>query len=276
MLAQRRSLKKTNAGERLNLIQSKIDQARKHITTLTGDIQTFFESKPYEVGTKRDPQTRRLIYYVLNLKQVPPSLATTTGDAIQNLRTALDHLAYQLYLVGSQQSGNGRHIQFPIGKDAGHYANLRNGTTTGMRPDAITMLDSLQPYKGGKGHKFWVLQELNNADKHRFLIAVGSNFQSVNIGPVLIEGLREASKGLGMKIPDMPLYVKPQDTLFPLKVGDELFTDLPDATEKAIDFRFNIGLSVTGVIEKEPLLATLNDLHNLVSNTIPQFKPCLT
>jgi hypothetical protein len=265
-----------NRTERLNLIQLKIDQARKHIDMLTSNIQTFFDSKPYQISTRRDSQTRRLDYYVSNLKQVPISFATTAGDAIQNLRTALDHLAYQLYLVGSPTGGNERLIQFPIGQDAAHYANQRNRTTMGMRSDAITMLDSLELYKGGKGHKFWVLQELNNADKHRFLIAVGSNFQSVNIGALMTSELRETGKAMGMDIPIIDLYVKPKDRLFPLKVGDVLFTDLPDATEKAIDFRFNVGFNVTGVIEKQPLLETLNDLCNLVGSAIPQFKSCLT
>lgn len=265
-----------SASDRLDLIQPKIDQAKKHVATLEEAIRIFFTPKPYQVSTTRDSQTRRLVYYVSSLKQVPSSFATTMGDVIQNLRTALDHLAYQLFLVGTQGTGNGRHVQFPIGNDAINYADQRDRRTSGMRQDAITMLDSLEPYKGGKGHRFWVLQELNNADKHRFLIAVGSNFQSINIGALQTSELREMGKPLGMDIPIIDLYLKPKDSLFPLKVGDALFTDLPDAQENSnLNFRFNVGFSVPNILEGVVLLDTLKEFCDLVSNTVLRFKPCL-
>lgn len=266
-----------NAAQRLGLVQSKTNRARDHVATLEQAIREFFDSKPYQVSTKRDSQTRRLIYFVSSVQQAPSSFATITGDVLHNLRSALDHLAYQLFLVESKGSGNGRHVQFPIGLDAKDYAKQRNRRTVGMRKDAIAMLDSIEPYKGGKGHKFWVLQELNNADKHRFLIAIGSNFQSVNIGALMTSELREAGKARDMDIPIIDLYLKPKDTLFPVQVGDALFTDMPDAQENSkIDFRFNIGLSVPNILEGVVLLDTLKDFCDLVSNTVLGFKSCLT
>ena len=89
------------ADERLALIKQKIERADKHISELQAAVRTFFESNPIKVATKRDPQTRRLIYYVASVNPIPNSFAIITGDILNNLRSSLDHLTQQLYLVGT-------------------------------------------------------------------------------------------------------------------------------------------------------------------------------
>ena len=89
------------AEERIALINLKIERADQHIGCLKSTIKSFVNSDPYKVGTKRDPETRKLIYYVESVQPVPVIVATIAGDALHCLRDALDHLAQQLYLVGS-------------------------------------------------------------------------------------------------------------------------------------------------------------------------------
>jgi hypothetical protein len=262
------------ADERLALIQVKIERAKEHINNLNSAIRVFFDSKPYEVSTKRDPQTRKLTYYVSKVQSTPTHFAAIAGDAIQNLRSALDHLAQQLFLVGTNGVTPGRHVYFPIARDAAEYKVQLPRKVRGMRQDAVDMLNSIQPYKGGKDHQLWVLQELSNLDKHRLLVTVGSAFQSVNIGAHLLATMQ--TLGAGISLPKMDLYLKPADNLCPLKIGDELFIDATDAeVNKQMDFRFNVALSEPGIIEG-PLLDTLQRLCGLVSKTVLLFKPCLS
>ena len=54
-----------------------------------------------------------------------------------------------------------------------------------MRQDAIDAIRALEPYKGGKGENLWVLHRLNNIDKHRLIVTVGSSFQSVDVGTIM-------------------------------------------------------------------------------------------
>jgi hypothetical protein len=61
----------------------------------------FLATDPYVVGTKRAPETRRLIYYVVKAVPPPIDISLITGDAIQNLMSASDHLAHQLVCVGT-------------------------------------------------------------------------------------------------------------------------------------------------------------------------------
>jgi hypothetical protein len=176
------------SDERLKAIQIKIERARAHTHDLKNAINSFFASTPYKVATKRDPNTRKLIYYVARVSPTPVHLAIIAGDVIQNLRSALDHLVYQLFLVGTKGTkGLGRHVSFFIAADAARYQSGLRGTLQGVRPEAIDALSAIEPYCGGKGHQLWVLQELNNIDKHRLLVTVGSGFQSVNLGAYLTE-----------------------------------------------------------------------------------------
>src|SRR5579863_169632 len=85
--------------ERADLIRLKIKRADKHIAELQAAILAFKATNPHEVTAKRDPNTRKLIYYVHKADPVPDDIALIAGDVLQNLRSAVDHLAYQLVLV---------------------------------------------------------------------------------------------------------------------------------------------------------------------------------
>lgn len=144
-----------------------------------------------------------------------------------------------------------------------------------MRSDVITAFNSIQPYKGGKDDKLWVLNELSKRDKHRLLITVGSAFQSLNLGAYM--STQMSNNQFGIPIPKLNAYFRPADNLFPLKAADELFIDAVDAQpSKELDFRFNIMLNEPEVIEGAPLIDTLNGFSDIVSKTILQFGQCLT
>jgi DNA primase len=133
----------TTADERLAPILFKIDRAKKHIADLDADRKAFLDTRPYAVGAKRDPQTRKPIYYVTKVDPTPIALAATIGDIIQNLRSALDHLAYQLFLVGTAGSaGAGRRVYFPIARDAAEYKKDSARKVKGLRQDALDAIDA--------------------------------------------------------------------------------------------------------------------------------------
>jgi hypothetical protein len=58
----------------------KLERAKQHLEEFKGAIHSFFASNPYKIGTKRDPQTRRLIYYLTEVKDVPPTIAVIWGN----------------------------------------------------------------------------------------------------------------------------------------------------------------------------------------------------
>ena len=267
--------------ERLALISIKIERAKEHVRNLEAEIRSFFMTNPYVVGTKRDPQTRKLIYYLVSVREIPVRLSVITGDALHNIRSALDYLAYQLILIGGgtpdRQSG------FPITNtdDAAQYEANRTRKVKGMRPDAIKAIDAIKPYKSGND-TLWRLNELNNIDKHRLVVTIGSHYRSVNLAPYVQRMFQqqvwpEGARGnvfKDMTVPD--IFMRPADCLFPLQAGDELFADLPDTeVNEKMQFTFEIAFGEPQVLEGEPLIETLHHMTQAVDDIILSFKPLL-
>lgn len=264
--------------QRLHNINSKVERAKKHIRYLDRDIRRFFKTEPYKVETKRDSQSRKLIYYLVSVDPAPNSLALIAGDAIQNLMTALDHLAYEL--VGSDTADmhpNPKHIYFPIGKDSVDFETRLNGKMKGILPDTADAIRALKPYKGGNDI-LWRLHGLNNIEKHRLLLTVGSHSAGIHLGEIL------ASKAKGTQFTpeviemmrSMNTFILPADKGFPLQAGFELFIDAVDAEPNPKQkFAFDIALNEPGVIEGNAILETMHQSMCMVEGIVMALTPRL-
>ena len=267
------------ARDRLNLIAVKVDRAQEHLASLSAEVRLYLDSKPYAVSAKRHPESGRLIYFVAGVRPTPPKLSALLGDTIHNLRSALDHLAYQIVWVGIGKSPSS-HVYFPIADDRAKYLEQRRRQLKGATPAAISTIDSLSPYKGGND-ELWQLHKLNNVDKHRVLITAGSAFRSVNIGAHMSREMHKhlASSPMGEKFAEMPpldLFIRPADRMFPLKPGDELFIDGPDAEPNdKLEFRFEVAFGEQAVAFGVPIVETLTSLVMLVQGILPKFEPHL-
>lgn len=265
------------ADEVLAAIRVKIDRAKHHILDLEQQVSAFLDTKPYKVGAKRDPQTRKPIYYIVSVAETPISIAAIAGDALQNLRSALDHLAYRLVLSGLGSPPNHpEYIAYPIADSQAQYPSLRDGKVKGARQDAKNAIDATKPYLGGND-TLWRLHKLNNIDKHRLLLTVGSAFRSLDLGAEMQRLMKEAfpeSKIASVEMP--PMFIHPADRLFPLKAGDELYIGGPDhAINEKMQFRFDVALGEPGIIDGEPLVKTFHDMADLVDNLVISFRPLL-
>jgi hypothetical protein len=265
------------ADERLALIRLKIERANKHIDDLQPTVRSFLDSNPYKIATKRNPETRQMIYYLASVAPVPVVLPAIAGDILNSLRSALDHLAQQLYLVGTRGAKGYRDkTSFPISPSAKDFESGLARKVEGMRQDAIDAIRALEPYNGGQGADLWTLHRLNNIDKHRLIVTVGSSYHSLGIAPVITRGLSGEMADL-MKQAAGNLFLRPADNLFPLKAGDELFIDAPDAeAHQDMQFRFEVVIHEPGVIEGKPILETLVQFRDRVSGIIEAFRPCLS
>ena len=150
----------------------KLNRATKHIEDLQSVCEAFFNSRPYTIETKDDAHTRDRSYYLVGVRDIPDDVVAICGDALHNLRSALDHLASRLV----QLAGNAPSIDtcFPIADTEKKYGSAETRRKVkGMRQDAIDAMDALKPYKGGND-TLWRLHRLNAIDKHRFLVTIGT------------------------------------------------------------------------------------------------------
>lgn len=265
--------------EREALVRVKIGRASRHITELKSEVESFLGTRPYEVATKRNSQTHQLIYYLASVADVPSNISATAGDALQCLRTALDYLAYQLVLVGTGTSGPFDHVYFPIADSAAIYDATKGARTKGMRAAAVGAIDATHPYKGGND-VLWHIHKLNNVDKHRLLITVGSAFRSVDLGGYMLRAMRrelaDRPELADLAHVELPAFFRPADRMFPLAAGAELFIDGPDAeADPEMEFRFEVAFGEPGIVEGEPLQETLTTMAETVENLVTTFRPLL-
>ena len=268
------------ALDRLANINIKVTRAKLHLGLLTTEVKSYLDSQPYEVSVMLDLD-KGPTYSISKIRPPQPDMSAIVGEIIYNLRSSFDHLAYQLVLVGSAKTPSNR-VYFPIADDQLTYFKIRDSYLKGASPLAIAKIDSLKPYKSGN-ELLWMLHKLNNIDKHRTLITAGSAYRSLNLGATFynkarLEHLKKALPH-GTNLSELPVegpFIRPADRQFPLKQGDQLFTDLPNAEpNKKIQFRFELGLGEKEVAYDKPLLDTLTSMVTLVESALPRFEPFL-
>jgi hypothetical protein len=278
------------ADERLALIRTKVERAKKHIGDLEREIRAFLETNPYVVSLKPHnhiPHTK--VYYLVKAEDPPAVISAITGDALFNLRAALDHLAYQLAEVnGTTSEKILRATCFPISDDAAKYKAEAPGKVKGMSQAAIKAIDACKPYKGGND-PLWHLHKLNNIDKHRFVITVGSAISVQTLPRHLKRMIMENTLGRTFSDAEVDAFyltLEPSGRKCPLKTGDILGTDLAAVPEPGdeIDrsdehqntqFYLQIAFGEAGILESEPVLETLKGMTDLIDNLITDFKPLL-
>jgi hypothetical protein len=165
------------AEDRVALIRAKVERAKKHFRSLELELIAYRDKNLQVVKGELYSQTGKIggVQTFHNLPLLSFDALTTAGDVIHNLRSALDHLAHQLVLVGSPDTEPSRAIEFPIAKDAASYEADKPRKVRGMRAEAVRAIDDLKPYKGGND-ALWRIHELDIIDKHRSIFAVGEDW----------------------------------------------------------------------------------------------------
>ncbi len=151
----------------------KIERAHYHIELLGQEVGKFFKQYYGDIiAVQCDLKTRDKVWVIAEEPTPPPLyLSTIIGDALYNLRSALDHLVYELIRANRKQP-NGR-SQFPIvSTNEVDYDRVAPIQVQGMDPYAAAAIKRLQPYNRSHRHNNKMLRLLNhlgNVDKHRHL-----------------------------------------------------------------------------------------------------------
>jgi hypothetical protein len=251
-------------------IALKIRWANKHIDDFRVAAVDFMRTNPYEILVETDSNAGKRIYTITVVKPVAPQIRLIAGDAIQNLRSALDYLACALVRVtGTEPS---KYVCFPISESEPltkqqQSAFARN--VEGMRQDAIDAIKRVKPYKGGDD-TLWRLHRLNIIDKHRLLTAAGSCISVVN--PHFHKGLRNYLK-MGGVLPN-PATMIPER--FPLKAGDKFSINIAELDmDEEEKFFLEIAFNEPGISEGEIILTVLKESLRRVQQLVSDFAPLL-
>ena len=178
-------------------IKGKVTRAEDGLGLLRDEMRQFCgelqESVQHEVRVDRDEQ---VWVYRGETPSVPIEWSIMTGEILYNLRSALDHLVWELVLANGQTPGP--HSAFPIVDRESAWVSRRDRDLRGLSEPAIARIRLLQPYGGGLNLPFDVLallylHTLCNIDKHRHLVLGAIN---VDLGRPIIDADPPPVKGL--------------------------------------------------------------------------------
>jgi len=165
----------------------KVQRAYRHIDELRGMFANFLKSDFCSLTVDQDPQTGQNSIYVASTASPPPEMALVIGDAVHNLRTALDHTIVKI--LGER----GNRESFPVAKERDNPgAHSTYGVIKKTLPDlAALILEKIEIHDTGNP-SIWAVSKIDNFDKHNLLIPVISiqelrGFSLKSEGGLLIE-----------------------------------------------------------------------------------------
>jgi hypothetical protein len=206
----------------------KILRASKHIEEIKSCIATYTAGNPYEVIPQPDGKE------ILTTGTPPPELSVIAGEVLYQLRSALDHLAFDLVKLNpgniSLPADWTDKCEFPLFQTLkpGQQTPLPYGSFTklpGVSKEAHAVIEALQPYYrvGAANNYLRVLTNLSNIDKHRHLTLMRTR-AVLHEKRVMSSGLRGtsfASLDHGAEIPALDYFSFGSDTTVDL---DRSFT----------------------------------------------------
>ncbi len=223
----------------------KLDRAAEHVHALQEAQEAFLAGKPYtyrrtiEGGTCEEEGTDHVFRWE-RYTAPPDSLGLIAGDAIHNARSALDHLAVALAEYGARVAGVTMTprveagIQFPICFSHDQFVEqIRRGRLEHVERSARAIIEACQPYRISNNPERAVLMQLSrldNADKHRTLLAAG---HAVSVRPGDIPGAE-------VKPPADP--PTPGDSYG--EPGTEICRIVLDAPKREVDVPCELGFGV--------------------------------
>jgi hypothetical protein len=174
-------------------VRLKLLRADQHLKVLRDELAAFNAGDPYRIAHEVNADGSEHIFKMKVLKQPPPLLSAIIGDALQNMRACLEHLAWSLAWKDKRSEPDRSTTSFPIYRVESDFwnANKRTGAfSTGSGAHKISeitrvsvraAIQQLQPYKTGRD-ELYILNELARVDRHQSLRVIGGTNRSVTQG----------------------------------------------------------------------------------------------
>ena len=108
----------------------------------------FARDYPDIIAREVDHDTGETICRVNKLPVTPYSFSLILGDALHNLRSALDYLVYELVKIAGNLPDS--KTAFPVFDSQELYEKHKSGRIKGLTPKAIEAIDRIEPGRAGR------------------------------------------------------------------------------------------------------------------------------
>ena len=161
----------------------KLKRAQRHIAELDDLFEAYLRETPPQSSLRVLPTIAGAFASIevsISNEAVPEEAAAIFGDAIHNLRAALDLAACEC--VRSHQDCNDKNVYFPFCEKEDDFESfLEKRNITKASPEVVDYIRSLKPFRGGN-IALRAIHDLDLRDKHRGLMP-----QVLNVGSPIIE-----------------------------------------------------------------------------------------
>jgi hypothetical protein len=231
----------------LDGIRAKIDRAIEQLDSLETEAKATLERDPVPITQDRNAEG----WNVLRMAPITLPLRWTIimGEIIHDLRSALDHLIWQLVLANNQVPS--RANQFPVfsegtvptwaSKDWKQRKASWARALQGVHLDDVALIKALQPYKRRDRLRFVPIEVLtlfSNTDKHQTPLPTATitvpwerrvaHFPQVPEG-VSIEEVSVPNPGIHLVAHEMPLLavrIKPPDAAIKMVMREPIIVSV--------------------------------------------------
>ena len=158
-------------------VQWKLYRAKQHYDELKRELTQYFQNEIGHLVEAPESTSDKRVYVYDTKEQVPARFGLIAGDFLQNIRSSLDYLVWQLVLANNKKPG--RQNAFPICETPQGWEKSinENHRLKGVHPDAIAIIKSLQTCFFNMGHPapypLAVLEKLTNENKHQQVLFTG-------------------------------------------------------------------------------------------------------
>jgi hypothetical protein len=154
-------------------IRRKLQRAIDHLDELDKRASDFLATEPYRLTNEFDPADECYVTRFRIEREPPIDLGIVAGEAIQQFRSTLDHLALRLARLHRPTVDT---ATFPIYTDRKVYTTKLGAKNRSpqdvcrrtFRPEDLTRIEGMQPYLHAvpANSGLAILQRLSNVDKH--------------------------------------------------------------------------------------------------------------
>jgi len=162
------------------------------------------ERRPFDLTGERNDEIGGCQWRVRVHEELPAHLSLIVGDALHNLRAALDLLVVDVARMrhGIDEADLKR-VYFPVAADREKFATDREirKTLALLHPAATKLIQAIEPYHQGEGELILKLHRLDILDKHRLLVPTVAAIRPQQFGfGMALPTHGDASVGADMKI----------------------------------------------------------------------------
>jgi hypothetical protein len=149
--------------------RAKLFRAGRQINEAHGISDAFLDGEFYRSVQETDSEGH-LVARIVEVLPFPGDFGLCVGDAVHNIRSALDHIAFRLSAPADRKQAG--QVAFPTISDQRDFLAAVPRRLPGVSAEALALFEKYQPYNSGKLPATRLLAQvasLNNWDKHRAL-----------------------------------------------------------------------------------------------------------